>query len=140
MIVGFTGSRQGMTDKQKDRFISLISLIEPSDFHHGDCIGADSDAHDMVVNKGIFIMIHPPIIDSLRAFKMGKKGLFAVLNPKDYIDRNKDIVDSSDILIAIPSTLDEKLRSGTWSTIRYARKQKKQVIVILPNGKVMENG
>lgn len=53
---------------------------------------------------------------------------------KEYIQRNHDIVDDSDMLIAFPSTMNEILRSGTWATIRYAKKRGKMVLIIFPDG------
>ena len=38
------------------------------------------------------------------------------------------------MLIAFPSTQFEIQRSGTWQTIRYARKLKKKILIIYPNG------
>jgi len=40
-------------------------------------------------------------------------------------------------MIATPGEVDEQLRSGTWSTVRFARKQGKPVHVILPDGRVV---
>ena len=53
--------------------------------------------------------------------------------PKPYLERNKDIVDETGLLIATPKG-EEIVRSGTWSTIRYARKNHKKIIIIMPNG------
>ena len=54
---------------------------------------------------------------------------------KRYLERNRDIVDACDILIACPRTLKEELRSGTWATVRYARKVGKPVAILWNNGK-----
>lgn len=40
-----------------------------------------------------------------------------------YMQRNDRIVELSDILIAFPKAETEELRSGTWATIRRARKK-----------------
>lgn len=56
--------------------------------------------------------------------------------PKEYIKRDKDIVDTSDILIATPRFMYEELRSGTWATVRYAEKKNKPIVIIWPNGDV----
>lgn len=128
--VGFTGTRKGMTDRQKMVFIMVIAQLEPDEFHHGDCVGADAEAHNIARKFGAKIFIHPPDNNSMRAFKEG--GIFH--EPKPYLDRNKDIVCSSDIMIATPDSSVEKVRSGTWSTIRYAVKLKRSVYVITPTG------
>lgn len=39
-----------------------------------------------------------------------------------YMKRNDAIVEHSDVLVAFPKTDEEELRSGTWATIRRARK------------------
>jgi hypothetical protein len=50
---------------------------------------------------------------------------------KSYLDRNHDIVDSCSILLALP-TGQEILPSGTWATIRYARRAAVPVLLRLP--------
>lgn len=57
----------------------------------------------------------------------------AVLEPKPYLVRNKDIVNASEGMLAAPRG-PEELRSGTWSTIRYARKCRKKVLIMWPDG------
>lgn len=130
--IGFTGTRKGMTNKQREMFVQVIAnyskpLIE---FHHGDCIGADEQAHDIARVHGFYIVIHPPINPNRRAFCEGG----VILTPRDYIPRNHDIVDSSDIIIATPGEEHEVIRSGTWATIRYAIKKGKTLRIIYPSG------
>ena len=137
-LIGFTGTQTGMTRAQKATFSHLFRdrLAKEICFAHGDCIGADSDAHDIVIGimKGkSYIVIHPPIDDSKRAFKQGAKHVFP---PKEYLERNHNIVATCDLLIAAPKGFKEELRSGTWATIRYAKKQKKQICIIYPDGEV----
>lgn len=54
--------------------------------------------------------------------------------PEDLLARNRDIVDETEILIACPGHMHEELRSGTWSTIRYAVKIQRPHIIIWPDG------
>jgi hypothetical protein len=133
MKVGFTGTREGMTPQQKAEFVIIITELDMEDFHHGDCTGSDEEAHNWVkeLKDDINIVIHPPCSKDYRACCKGN----LEIKPKPYLDRNKDIVDACDILIATPQD-KEKLRSGTWSTIRYARKLGKDIYIIYPNGTV----
>lgn len=132
MKIGFTGTRKGMTSDQKEVFKREIFRLKPDEFHHGDCVGSDAEAHDIIVEllPNIECYIHPCNLKDLRAFRDGKF-IFPEMPP---LKRNHDIVDSTDLLIATPSSGYEVLHSGTWATIRYARKQKKEVIIIDPNG------
>ncbi len=47
-----------------------------------------------------------------------------------YMARNQAIADDCDILLAFPQTADEQWRSGTWATVRKARKANKEVIIL----------
>lgn len=55
----------------------------------------------------------------MRGFNKGDM----LIKEKSYLNRNKDIIDQSDFLIACPQDKEQEvLRSGTWSTIRNAKK------------------
>lgn len=135
MIVGFTGTRAGMTDMQR-AVLRTLPEMKRVWFHHGDCRGADEQAHEIANGLLSQIVIHPPVNDSWRA--NGGLGCRAdiILDPKPYLERNRDIVDAADILIAAPGSNDEQPRGGTWYTIRYARKMGKPIIIIYPAGRV----
>ncbi len=133
--LGFTGTQVGMTELQKKTFIKFLDSISFNEFHHGDCLGADKQAHDMVNEHApwAFIVIHPPLNTSKRAFCAGQE----LRAPKEYLIRNRDIVKECDILVATPQG-PEKMRSGTWATVREARRTGKRHLIIFPDGK-MEN-
>ena len=132
MNVGFTGTQIGMTENQKYHVAMLLLSLKGDEFHHGSCRGADTDAHRIAVCLGYEIIIHPPINPKKRSyFDIGE-----VLPEKEYLERNHDIVDATDVLIATPKTEREELRSGTWATVRYARKKGKVVHIIKPNEKM----
>jgi hypothetical protein len=120
LICGFTGTRHGMSDEQKEHLRELFALGDISEFHHGDCIGADAEAHYIAADFNIPIIIHPPTNSVARAFCIGAT---IELPPKDYLTRNHDIVDCCDILLAAPKTAREEQRSGTWATVRYAKRK-----------------
>ena len=148
MKIGFTGTQIGMSAEQKRAFSKICSVIindsKINELRHGDCIGADEDAHNIIreLSDKISIHIHPPKIKDKRAFC---ENFFKIHEEKDYLNRNRDIVNSSDILIATPKEDIEQLRSGTWATIRYAKKQNISVVIIFPDGtlktfkKVLDN-
>lgn len=134
MKIGFTGTRDGMTPQQKKTFRDLLLEIKPESFSHGDCVGSDADAHQIAVEIGIPIIIYPPRKNDLRAYC---KASGAVIKPvADYLERNLAIISDTDQLIACPREYENQVRSGTWYTIRQAKKRNKTVRVILPNGQV----
>lgn len=130
MNVGFTGTRQGMTYKQFSAFIDLIACLHPDEFHHGDCVGADEQAGNFVAaDTATHVVIHPPQeIGKNRAWCVGHE----FRDPLPYLARNHKIVDETDLLIATPKTRGEELRSGTWATIRYARRKGRPVRILFP--------
>lgn len=133
MKIGFTGSRYGMTDDQKMSFKSIIKHCPITVFCHGDCVGADEQAHS-IVNGHTMAEIH------VRPGPGGKhrancEGDFTY-PPSSFLSRNKDIVDESEMMIATPNSFEEQKRSGTWSTIRYTRKKQVTMCIIWPDGSV----
>ena len=137
MKIGVSGSREGITMEAKiwlDDFMRKNNL-SITEAHHGDCVGADFVFHEVCSQHNhIKLFIHPPNRGSMRAYCKGN----TVLPEKPYLERNRDIVDAIDLLLAFPSTQTEVLRSGTWSTIRCARKLGKRLITIFPDGSTKE--
>ena len=128
--MGVTASREGIKQVQLDtfeRYMKFIATKFKAEFHHGDCIGGDASAHDIVERLNVPIVIHPPTIQTYRAFRIGT----VILTPKPYLDRNHDIVDAVDLLFVIPNG-PERTRSGTWATYRYAQRKGKQTLVLKP--------
>lgn len=148
--IGFTGSRKGMTQKQVAELLKLIVFNHPFELHHGDCVGADAKAHkyySTYPEPGKRIVIHPPINDELRAYchldKIIDDTIIKVREEKHYLDRNRDIVDETDFLLAFPNGSDRSYgragksrQGGTWYTIRYARSINKPVTIVYLNGNI----
>lgn len=129
MKIGFTGSREGMSQNQKEQFVIELELcIGFSEFHHGDCEGADAQAHDIVREffPHVKIIVHPPISNYRRAFKQGDE----MREPDDYLPRDERIVNETSRLIGAPLHDEEDKRSGTWYTICYARRRHKDHIIL----------
>lgn len=130
MIVGFTGTQEGMTRLQLAFLESVLARLGPEEFHHGDCVGADCQAHEVVREQWprCRIVIHPPVNNAKRAFCSGDE----VKESRDYLVRNLAIVALCEELIAAPKTAAEELRSGTWTTVRAARKAQKPIHILRP--------
>jgi len=131
MKIGFTGTQSGITDYQMDAIAEALRTLKKhgfDEFHHGDCQGADTIASSIAIALDYKIILHPPINQS----KRGWNACDYERPAKDYLDRNHDIVDEADFMIATPFRDVEELRSGTWATIRYAMKKLKRMIIIYP--------
>lgn len=128
MRIGFTGTGQGATLHQKQQIEHHLKLLGATELHHGDCIGADASAHYIATKLNIKTVQHPPTLPYARAFTICDD----VRPQKHYIERNHHIVNECEHLIACPQGTTEVLRSGTWATIRYARKVGKPVTIIWP--------
>lgn len=129
MKIGFTGTREGMSQHQKEQFVLKMFELEPTEFHHGDCEGADAEAHDMVREffPHVWIVVYPPKSDYRRAFKKGDE----MKPPESYLNRDMNIVMATEQLIGAPRTNNEVVRSGTWTTIRYGRDKHLQPPIVL---------
>lgn len=141
MKVGFTGTQEGMTKQQRNSLLWLLDdvLEKPyTEAHHGDCIGADAEFHEIMCDlTNAKIHIHPPSNKSKRAFKRLFRNEGDVMHPeKPYLQRNHDIVDAVDVMIATPKEKNEQMRSGTWETIRYSWETHKRIFIIEPDGHV----
>ena len=141
--IGFTGTRDGMTARQWRRLrLWLEETAWPgnliSEVHQGCCVGADSE-FVLAVLDTVFCTIHahPSNIRSLT--DQWAVDVATVRHPPlPPLERNVVIVDSSDVLLAAPKG-PEEMRSGTWSCVRYGRKQKKPVVIFWPDGTVAED-
>jgi hypothetical protein len=130
LSIGFTGTRRGLTREQHLVLIQIIDALEFAEFHHGDCIGADAEAHAIVrsFRPRARIVVHPGALQKLRAGCRGDETRL----PAPFLARNKRIVSTTDVLIAAPGTQREILRSGTWATVRVARRMGRPVILVFP--------
>jgi hypothetical protein len=128
MRVGITASRYGITMRQEAGFVAICSVA--TELHHGNCVGGDVQLVRVLMrhNKACRLIGHPGNSPEWQA-QIESDEEFA---PKPNLDRNADIVEWCDVLVAAPQSLTEKLRSGTWATIRMARKAGKPVIILDP--------
>jgi len=85
MILGISGSRHGMTERQLSRFSRFMKKYKVTEIHHGDCKGVDTEVHKYVRENypEIKIIIHPPTNKNFVGWNKGDEKRKA----KDYISR-----------------------------------------------------
>ncbi len=128
--IGFTGTRRGMTIGQAAK---VAELLRDADWlHHGDCDGSDCEVNHIARESGVRTASHPPENGMLRAFCVTD----LTHQPAPYMQRNRSIVNVTCRLIAAPGGMEEELRSGTWATVRYARRLGKPVTIVFPDGTI----
>ena len=120
MILGITGTRKDITEEQRLAFHSCMEHNDITELHHGGCKGAD--IHIAYETNRVYPKIN--VIEHLPKHK----------ESKFFLQRNRDIVNICDVLWAFPSSNEEEKRSGTWATIRYAKKKHKPTRMFYPDG------
>jgi len=135
-IVGFTGTQEGMTSQQIAKVREFMISLNPIKAHHGDCIGADAQFHSICRDLMIYIVGHPGM-DAKGYSRKRAFGKCDEINPVlPYLERNQNIVNECTILIAAPEGYLEEVRSGTWSTVRKARKANRALFIVFPDGTI----
>lgn len=136
MTLGFTGTSKGMTQRQRDTVLYLFRELQLTELHHGGERHADAEAHRLALALGACVHVHPGPAFKLSHDCLGADVVHAI---KPNLTRNKDIVTMSvDGLVAAPSGATEVLRSGTWTTVRYARKAERRRWIVSPDGTFRE--
>ena len=67
--IGFTGTQEGMSEKQHSSLRQVLAGFFADGarvFRHGDCVGADAQAHANAKATGFRVVIHPPSDDSAK--------------------------------------------------------------------------
>lgn len=163
MIVGFTGTRNGMTDAQRRRVLEIVQTLHGLGYMryiHGGCMGADFDFHEIVtanpyraevrVYPSNYWKTYPP---QVRTALGGKKptdaavqtawyslGATFVAAPAPPLDRNclmmRYTAECGGVVIATPKSFEEEQRSGTWHAVRRVRALKAKLHIVWPDGSV----
>jgi len=137
--VGFTGTSTGMTNAQTLEIHMLLgdlqTYIRSQRAHHGLCVGSDAQFHQMAKAMGYLVIGHPGVNREGQPAKRATDLVCDSTHPElFYLERNVNIVIESAVLLATPRTMVEEIRSGTWQTIRSARRQKRPRIIVYPDG------
>ena len=119
MNVGFTGTRTGMSAAQSVQLRWMLAVFandgpQPR-FHYGThetaTLLADSAARDIADRLGYECVSYHAVVG-------------------EELDRDRQLVAESHVLVAAPRTDKEEQRSGTWATVRYARRRGIPVVML----------
>lgn len=136
MKLGFSGTQRGMTQVQLTAVAAELRRLQPVELHHGCCVGSDAQANDLARHLKILTIGHPPTNRDRMAIGLE---LDVEWNPRPYLDRNRDIVFTTERLLAAPRG-EEVKRSGTWATVRYARELGRVITICWPDGSTTNGG
>lgn len=160
--VGFTGTRHGMSEPQRravaDRLTVLADIHRvPIVAHHGCCVGADEEFHEICRQPDIRArIIGHPGPDWPDGELCARVLCDETRPPGAYMKRNAAIVTASRIMIAAPLQ-DDPIRGalgtgrraavwgGTWRTIGMARRalragKLRELYVVGRDGKLLDHG
>ena len=132
-----------MTAGQRLAVRSLLIAFMPDIVLHGGCIGADTDFDDMAADFNIVTEVYPTVLKSdhlARWYLLRNTSSRIVVHlPLPPLVRNKILAQRCKVLIATPKEDYERIRSGTWATVRYAREAHKRIYLVMPDGSVKED-
>jgi hypothetical protein len=139
-VLGVTGSSEPIPNLQRLGLLSILGdlrharnpFISSRPFewmHNGDCINADHEMACIWRRLGGKVHGHPPDNPLRRAFFHYE----LMDGPLPYGQRDQKIVGAADLLVAAPRK-PEYTRSGTWMTVRMARRKGIPIILIWPDG------
>lgn len=130
LIATLTATQEGLWFSQLISLKWVLTTNAVTEVNHGDCVGGDAEGHLVAHAAGCLTNCYPSTLKHKRAWTAGHAYVHEPLPP---LVRNRLMVDRGSMLIATPSG-PERLRSGTWATVRYARKLQLPVDVIRPDG------
>jgi hypothetical protein len=129
MKIGVTGTREGANEQQLLEVIKFMeSLGSGHELHHGDCKGVDIQVAAVAKVLGWRIVCHPPKTTEQQGYFGGDE----MRKPLGYLQRDRNIVNETEILIVVPLQNQWQPKGGTWYTHDYAKKKNKPVTVFYP--------
>lgn len=144
MIIGFTGTRDGLTNQQLAWLVTTFETGKQDgtiqEVHHGACVGADAAVHAQAIELGIPIHVWPPVNMKYVAVETLTGHPLVTVHPRmQYLDRDRQIVGRTAGLVALPKhdkQPERMLWGGTWYTVDFAERMSKPVIICYANGVV----
>jgi hypothetical protein len=130
-MISIINSKYGPTDKQIDGFQRLIQEFDNKTtvFAHGMSEG-DIKIHALLTLGG-FETLGYPALNHNDLDKQDFPGIKEMEIAK-IADRNKQLVDKSAAIIALPQMMNEWEDSPQWKTIRFAISKELEIYIITP--------
>jgi hypothetical protein len=149
MIIGFTGTREGLTNQQLGWLVTLLEEQAAAarngvvtQIHHGACEGADLAVHKACLDMEIPVHVWPPTNPKHTAPQcLQPHPLVTVHHFMPYLVRDREIVRTTAGLIVLPkhdAKPDRMAWGGTWYTEDFAERMNKPVIICYPKGVVQQ--
>ena len=130
MKVGVTGTREGANEQQLKKVAEFMLSLGPGhELHHGDCKGVDVEVAAIARYLGWRIVCHPPKSSEQQGFYGGDE----IREARGYLQRDRQIVDETELLLVVPLQDEWQKKGGTWYTHDYAVKKSKPVKIFYPN-------
>lgn len=146
-VIAFTGTRRGLSRSQYQALVEVLSAFPGAPVHNGAAHGADRECLAALTKLGPRNVHYWPSNESQReyAFRWGtdfeRHPLGAKFNPMlPPLDRNRRMVEAATVVVACPQGYAEELRSGTWATVRHARRLGRRLVIVWPDGQVTREG
>jgi len=139
MIVGITGTR-ALDDTGRQSIFDAISMLDPLEdsLIVGGCVGADAFAALVATAFGIPVAAIVPLLDEQWVKRWADEDwmFFTTLGwsaTDSTRTRNEQLVAQADQVWAFPDRAEGKdnPRSGTWMTIRMARRANKLTLLLV---------
>lgn len=140
MILGFTGTRNPLSQAQMRWLYTFLDDVveegQVTEVHHGACVGADLEMHLGCLERGIPLVVHPPVKTNFLAVQcITPTPGVTILPAKPYLNRDRDIVAAADGVLGMPAK-SETDGGGTWYTLNYAMRVLTPVSIVHPDGRV----
>lgn len=144
-MIGFTGTQHGMTTNQRESVEALMTAfaraieiggqdVETIPVHHGLCVGADEQLNEIAFRLRFRTVGHEA--SDVPGRKVARVEVDDRADPRPAMERNT-LIASMPIVVAAPFTYMEVRRSGTWATVRRARKSTvTRLWIVDPDGRV----
>jgi len=137
--IGFSGTRYGMTLLQRRAVYRVFRWYRDNrnaiTVHHGSCVGADAEAHDIARMLGLSVALHPGVSakgDSPYRAECSMLPGERVWTPRHYFTRNAAIAACTGVLVAAAGDGTED--RGTSHAISCAVKLERPVVIVSADG------